>query len=109
MVNWIFVLVGVFLLVIIFMKVEHGGKKLKLILLLLFVAFIYFSASSVLNKNGLEIDSFAGFGKAVSLYFSWLGNVGSNLWHAGGDIRHAVGNAVKTNSSEDDWKINIRK
>jgi hypothetical protein len=110
MVNWILIALVVLIIAIIFIKFEHHAKRIKLIVLVLFLAFLYISASSVVHKNDIKLNSIQGWGQAVTLYFSWLGNAATNIWNAGGEVKSTVGNAIKSNTSEaDDWKINIRR
>jgi hypothetical protein len=99
MVNWVLILIGVFIAAILYIKFEHTGKRIKLIVVVLFLAFLYISGSVVLAKAGVKLNSIEGFGKAVTLYFSWLGTAGTNLWNSGGDIAKTVGNAINMNST----------
>jgi hypothetical protein len=99
MVNWVLILIGVFIVAILYIKFEHTGKRIKLVLIVLFIAFLYISGSVVLSKAGVKLNSVDGFGKAVTLYFSWLASASSNLWNSGGDIAKTVGNAIGTNST----------
>lgn len=82
-----------------------------MIFLILFIAFLYFSASSVLRNADVKLNTVQGWTQAGSLYFSWLGNLGTGIWHAGGEVKGIVGNTIKSNSSasQDNWKVNIRK
>jgi len=99
MVSWILIGFVVLILAIIFIKFEHHTKRLKLILIIVLIAFIYFSASSVLHNSGVKVNSLEGAGKATSLYFSWLGNAATNVWHSGGEVKTIVGNAIKGNQT----------
>jgi Ca2+/Na+ antiporter len=111
MISWILIIIVILVLAIIFIKFEHHAKRIKLIILILFIAFLYFSVSSVVHKNDVKLNSITGWVSAGSLYLGWLGNLGTEIWHAGGEVTGIVGNAIKSNStnSEGNWKINIRK
>jgi hypothetical protein len=104
--NEIIWVIALFLILLVLVKVEHAGKRVKLILLILIGAFLFFSMSSVLEKNSLEIDSVKNFGKAVSVYFSWLGNAAHQVWGIGNSIKDGIQDAVKSNQTkEQEWKI----
>ena len=114
MVSWIIIVLLVLVLAIVFIKFEHHAKRIKMIFLILFIAFLYFSASSVLHNADVKLNSVEGWMKAGSVYFSWLGDLGTGIWHAGGEVKSLVGNTIKSNSnstsnSKEDWKVNIRK
>lgn len=99
MVNWILVILVVFLILFIFLKVEHAGKRVKFIFLILFIAFLYFSVTSVLHSTQVKLNSVEGVTKVTTMYFSWLTNAATNVWHAAGDSVKTVGNAIKMNST----------
>jgi hypothetical protein len=94
------------------MKVDHKAKRMKMIIILLLIVFIYFSVSSVIHQNNIDLSSPAGWYNTGALYFSWLGNIGTGIWNAAGDLKGVIGNVVKGNSSNsgsESWKINIKK
>lgn len=111
MVSWILIVICFLILAIVFIKFEHHTKRIKLVILLLFIFFVYFSASSIIKSSGIELNSVKGWIDVGGLYFSWLGNIGTNIWNSGAEFKTIVGNVIKVNASESpkDWKINIRK
>jgi hypothetical protein len=112
MVNWVIIGLVVLVLVIIWIKIDHKAKRIKMILVLLFIVFIYLSVSSVVHRNNIDLSSPGGWYDTGALYLSWLSNIGTGMWNAGGDFKNIIGNVIKTNSTKTEnqnWKINVRR
>jgi hypothetical protein len=75
-----------------------GFKRMKHKLLALFlialVLFSFFSFNSAFKGKDVTVNSISDLGKAVKIYFLWLGNIASNL-------KTISGQAVKL-----DWQGN---
>ncbi len=82
MINW--VLLGIFVLVgLVLLKMEHHGKKVKLVILVFAGLLIYFSVHAIFNSSDLDLSSPRGILNAVYVYFGWLGKTLSSLWDVG--------------------------
>ena len=88
----VFVLLG-----LIFLKLEHHGRKIKLAVLILIGLLIYFSIANLFISEQVDLTSPKGIIGAVYVYFGWLGQTASKLWGVGKDTVVAVGNAIKFN------------
>jgi len=98
MINWL-VIVAFVIMGLLIIKISHAEKKMKLIIVAVILIFIYISATAVLSTNNIKLNSLDGVGKAISIYFSWLGGMATNLWHVSGQVIKTIGDAVKINSS----------
>lgn len=99
MVNWIVIGFLILIVAILFIKLEHSTKRIKLIFLILFLAFFYFTASSVIRNSGIQLNSVEGVMKVGGMYLSWLTDWGGKAWDTGGQVVTIVGNAIKGNST----------
>lgn len=93
MISWI-VIAALVILGFVFIKMRHIRHKTYLIILIFVILFVYITATKVLSNQNFDFKSSSDIGKAVKLYFSWLGSVGGNF-------KNMVGNAINL-----DWKLN---
>jgi hypothetical protein len=101
MINWI--ILGVFiLLAFLLFRVEHLGKRIKIVILVLIGLLIYFSIMNLFVTEEVDLTSPRGIANAVYLYFGWMGRAVSNLWDVGAETVSMVGNAIKFNMTETD-------
>jgi len=110
-ISWIVILVLV-AIGLIYMKLEHHGKLLKVGVLVFLLLLILFSMSSIFKSRGTDSSSPKEVANTIYLYFGWLGNTMGQLWDIGKDTVTTVGNVVKINDSDIelekyDWKGNI--
>jgi len=96
---WIAIIVLVFL-GLFFIKMEHHAKKVKIIVVVLICALIYFSIVNIFSSEKVDLTSPKGIINGVYVYFGWIGTTIGNLWEIGGDTVHTVGNAIKLNNTE---------
>jgi hypothetical protein len=93
MIAWI--ILGALLVIGLFIiRVSHAGKRIKLVAILLIIVLIYASATTVVSKNDIKLNSLGGYGKAISLYLGWMVDTSSNLWKVSGDVIKTVKNTV---------------
>jgi len=83
-----------------YIKFEHHGQKIKIAVIIIVGAILYFSIIGHFNTQELDITSPRGIANSVYLYFGWIGNTASSLWDIGVDTTHMVGNAIKLNNTE---------
>lgn len=83
-----------------FIKMEHHGRKIKIVLILIAVLLLYFSVVHVFNSNDVDLKSPGGVVKAVYAYFGWIGRSVGNLWDVGRDTTGRVVQAVQLNETE---------
>ena len=93
MISWL-VIAALVILGLVFIKMRHIKHKFYLIILVFIILFVYITATKVLADQNLNFKSSSDIGKAVKLYFSWLGNVAGNF-------KDIAANAIKL-----DWKLN---
>ena len=99
MINWI--ILGIFIfLALLYLKVEHYNKRVKLIFMILVCILLYFSAYAVFSANNSNLKSPKGIIQAVYTYVGYLGGAFSNLWTIKTDVGGLVGNAVKINQTK---------
>jgi len=90
MVNWLIVigLVVVLLLLLRYRKMEHLKTKIYVVVIIFLLLFFYVTISGVTEKNKVNLKTFDGIMSAGKLYFSWLGQVFTN-------VKTISGSAVK--------------
>jgi len=99
------VIIGVFILAgLWYLKMEHHSRKVKIVVMVLIGAMIYFSMINIFTSEQVELTSPRGVVNAVYIYFGWIGQTTSKLWDIGVDTASLVGNAVKVNHSDTDTK-----
>jgi hypothetical protein len=97
------IIIAVFiLLALAYLKFEHHGRRIKIVVLILIIALIYFSIAGVFSSERVDLTSPRGVVNAVYLYFGWLGQTASSLWDIGTDTVHLVGNAIKVNDTDEE-------
>jgi len=101
--QWIAVAVLIFL-GFTYLKLEHHGNKIKIAVIIIIGAILYFSIIGHFNTQEIDITSPRGIINSVYLYFGWIGNTASSLWDIGVDTTHMVGNAIKINDTEQEPK-----
>ncbi len=113
-ISWIVILL-LLAIGLIYMKLEHHGRVIKVIVLVFLLFMILFSMSSILKMRGTtDYSDPKEIVQTVYYYFGWLGNTLSQLWSIGQETAVTVGNVVKVNESEDinleqyDWKNKIK-
>lgn len=100
-IKWI--IIGVLILIgFYYLKMEHHAHKLKIVVIIVLVALIYFSMMGIFTSEQVDITSPKGIVNAVYVYFGWIGQTASNLWDIGVDTTHMVGNAIKVNKDDSD-------
>jgi len=98
MIAWI--ILGIFLIIgLIIIKLGYAKSKIKVIAIFLIIVLVYASASSVLSKNDIKLNSVDGYGKAVSLYLGWMVDAGSGLWKVSGDVIKTIKDTAMGNTT----------
>lgn len=87
MIGWVIIVVLIVVLWL-FLKARHMKHQWYAIFLVLLILFIYLTGWKIINDNNIDLNSFNGVMSAMKLYFSWLGNLFSN-------VRTIAGDAVK--------------
>ena len=101
--QWIAVAVLIFL-GFAYLKLEHHGNKIRIAIILIVGAILYFSIIGHFNTQEIDITSPRGTVNSVYLYFGWIRSTASSLWDIGVDTTHMVGNAIKINDTEETKK-----
>lgn len=76
-------------------------KTVKIILIVIVGAMLYFSMSSMFKSDQADFSSPKGVVNSVSIYFMWLKNTVFNLWDVGKETTVMVGNAIKIDNNEE--------
>ncbi|MDO8517355.1 MAG: hypothetical protein Q7S33_04495 [Nanoarchaeota archaeon] len=104
--NLIIIIVGAILILLFFFvfKLEHWGKRIKLIAILIIGVMLYFSAVSFFNsgEDNIKLDSPKSIMNGVWGYFGWLGNTLFSLVDITKNMGKSVGNVIKTNYTKAD-------
>ena len=93
----IFIIIGVWVI-----KMEHHGRKVKIVIVILIGALLYFSIIGVFSSEKVDLTSPRGVVNSVYIYFGWMGNTISQLWDIGTDTVSMVGNAIKIRNSTEE-------
>ena len=101
MIPWLIV-AGVIIIALIWLEVEKKFKWIKILLLVLLIAILYFSFIGVSKSKEMDFSSPRGVYMAVTSYVSWIGNTGKDVFNIGKDTVTLVGNAIKENHSSED-------
>tara|TARA_Y100000310_G_C20651820_1_gene799852 strand:- start:1693 stop:2004 length:312 start_codon:yes stop_codon:yes gene_type:complete len=96
--NIIFLAIFV-LLAFLVLRVEHLGRKVKIVAIILIGLLIYFSIASIFSSESIDLTSPRGVVNAVYVYIGWIGKTANNLWDVGKDTVNMVGNAIKFNAT----------
>ncbi|MAH51708.1 hypothetical protein CMI37_38180 [Candidatus Pacearchaeota archaeon] len=98
----ILILLIFILIAFLVLRVEHGGRKVKIVALILIGLLLYFSIANLFTSEKVDLTSPRGIIKAVYIYFGWLGQTASTLWDIGAGTFRTVGNAINFNVTESD-------
>ena len=100
-IQWI--IIGVFILIgLWYIKFEHHSRKVKIVILVLVGALIYFSMVGIFTSEQVSLNSPRGVVNAVYVYFGWIGQTAGSLWDIGSDTVSLVGNAIKIDNTEEE-------
>ena len=100
MIPWLIV-AGVIIISLIWLEVEKKFKWIKILLLIVLVAVIYFSFVGVSKSQELDFSSPRGVYMAFTGYVSWIGDTAKDLFTIGKDTVTLVGNTIKENRTEE--------
>ena len=101
-IQWI--IIGIIILIGLWaLQLEHHTRKIKIAIVIAVVALFYFSMTSILTSDEVSLESPRGIINAVYVYAGWVGQTATNLWDIGVDTTTLVGNAIKTNNTEDKY------
>ena len=93
----IIILLIFLLIAFLVLRVEHIGRKVKIVAFILIGLLLYFSIMNILTTESIDLKSPRGVVNAVYLYFGWLGKTASSLWDVGKETSHMVGDVVNFN------------
>jgi len=77
------IIVGLLILGLILLLVEHHTRNVKVVAIILVVLLIYASISSIGKPRVMDTGSLRGIIKGVYVYFIWIGDVVSGAWDEG--------------------------
>jgi len=92
MVLLIFILIAFLIL-----RVEHIGRKARIVLLILIALVLYFSVANLFSSESIDLTSPRGIINAVYIYFGWLGKTAAALWDVGKETVNMVGDVINFN------------
>jgi len=75
----LFVIIILVVAIWVILEFKRFRHKLLAIFLIALVVFTYFTFTSVLKKNDVDVKTVKGLVTGSKLYFLWLGSVFSNL------------------------------
>ena len=100
MIPWLIV-AGVIIVALIWLEVEKKFKWVKILLLVVLIAVLYFSFVGVSKSQNLDFSSPRGVYMAFTSYISWIGETGKDLFTIGKDTVTLVGNTIKENRTDE--------
>ena len=81
-------------------KLEHHGRRIKLVAIVLIICLVYFSVSGLFHSGQLDLTSPSGIANSVYTYVGWISQTAVKLWGIGVETTGMVGNAIKLNNTE---------
>ncbi len=87
------------LIAFLVLRVEHIGRKVKIVAFILIGLLLYFSIMNLLTADSIDLTSPKGVVNAVYLYFGWLGKTASALWDVGKETVNMVGDVINFNAT----------
>ena len=97
------IVLGIFILLgLMFLKVDHSFRRIKMVALAIVCLLIYFSIMGIFSSEQVDLTSPQGIVRATYIYFGWIGETTSKLWEIGIDTSNLIGNAIKINNSNED-------
>ena len=95
-----FIFIALFVIIaFMVIRVEHVGKRIKLVIFVILALLLYFSVASLFTSNRVDLSSPGGIIGAVYLYFGWMGKILATLWDGGKETVRMVGRAISFNMS----------
>jgi CHASE2 domain-containing sensor protein len=84
---WLLILVIVVLFVASkLIHFKHAKHKIFILLMILLIAFLYFSFTTVVQSHSIDLKTASGVFSASKIYFSWLGNAFNNVKTVSGNV-----------------------
>ncbi len=97
----LFVVAVLIVAIWVVIEVKRFRHKVFAIFLIALILFTYFSFTTVIKKNDVELNSVSGLIQGSKLYFSWLGSIFINLKTITTDVIHMDWESVNnTENSE---------
>lgn len=104
MIWWIiFGVFAVFILLLI--KAEHSGRKIKLAFILIILLIIYFSVVGWFASDNVDLSSPKGVVNSFYLYFGWVGGKAVDIFQIGKSTGQAIFEVIKGDNSTSQKKI----
>jgi hypothetical protein len=97
---WIFITI-LAVLAFFMVRLEHEGRKIKLVLVAVVIALLYFSIVGFVKSTNAEINSPKDVVSMFYMWFGWMGEKAVDLWGVGEDVVIGVGNVVKSNQTQE--------
>ncbi len=88
---------------VVFASAEHHFHRARLIVTVLIFAVLFLSIISWFNSSKVDFGSPSGVVNSVYSYFGWIGSTGIKLFDAGRDSFSTIGNAIKGNSTKQEY------
>ncbi len=101
--QWL-IIVGIVFVALLFLKAEPSTKWVKISIIVLLGFVIYLAVSGLFMSNEINLNSPRGILNSVYFYFLWIGHTSTTLWNIGVDTAGMVGNAIKVNDSDKEWR-----
>ena len=103
MITWI--ILGIFVLIaLVYIKLSHQGKRVKLIVLVLLGILFYFSLLAFFSSEDVQLTSPQGIAKATTGFFVRIGETAGELWEIGKVTGKAVVKVIDFNQSRVDGR-----
>ena len=99
MINWVIIGIVFLFLALLYLKFEHQGRRIKLVLIIILAAILLLSLMSVFSSKNVDLSSPGGIIKAGYFYIGWVGHTISSLWEVGVETTGKVIKAVDMNNS----------
>lgn len=96
MIPWL-ILVVLAIIMLAYLKLEHEGRNIKMIVTVVVIILIYLSVISFLTSNQVDVNSPKGIISGLAIYGGWFVDSAGKLFNLGKETVDAVGNIATSN------------
>jgi hypothetical protein len=96
MIPWL-ILVVLAILLLAFLKLEHEGRNIKMIVTVVIIVLIYLSVVSFLTSNKVDVDSPKGIISGFAVYGGWFIDSAGKIFELGKETVGAVTDIATSN------------
>ena len=96
MIPWL-ILAILAVVMLAYLKLEHEGRNIKMIVIVIVIVLIYLSVVSFLAGNTVDVSSPKGIISGLAVYGGWFVDSAGKIFSIGRETVSEVGNTVTSN------------